>query len=139
MYLINVLFLDVRWRSSSHSYSIDAVWTQNLANQKLPLPQICHISIYFNNISRQWLFGSHVWSYLPLPGHHQVYLQRCTSVAVWTKFSGHISHCLGTIKCISSTAVQCLFGLQVWSYQSLPDLYQVYLNRYNSLAIWIKS
>ncbi|GFR09826.1 uncharacterized protein TNCT_1641 [Trichonephila clavata] len=165
----------VRGRSSSHPYTIDAVWTQNLANQKLLLPQICHISIYFNNMSRQWLFGPHVWSYLPLPGHHQVYLQHCTSVAVWTtdlvisatawtpsmylqhctsvavwttslvisatawtpssvfpalQFSvcldykfGHISHCVDTIKCMSSAELQWLFGQQVCSYQPLPELH----------------
>ncbi|GFR08120.1 hypothetical protein TNCT_192131 [Trichonephila clavata] len=97
-----------------------------------------------------------------MPGHHQVYLQHSNSVAVWTtslvisatawtpssvspalqlsgcldyKF-GHISHCLDTIKCISSTPTQWLFGLQVWSYQLLPEHHQVYLQHSNSVAVW---
>ncbi|GFQ92297.1 hypothetical protein TNCT_560361 [Trichonephila clavata] len=141
---------------------MDAVWIQNLANQKLLWPQTCHITIYLHNLSRQWLFGPHAWSYQPLPGHHQVYLQHCNSVAVWTTClvisatawapssvspalqlsgcldykSGHISHCLDTIKCISSVAIQWLFGLQVWSYQPLPGHHQVHLQRCTLVAVW---
>ncbi|GFY78324.1 uncharacterized protein TNIN_363911 [Trichonephila inaurata madagascariensis] len=33
---------------------------------------------------------------------------------------GHISHFLDTIKCTYIGVLQCLFGPQVWSYQSLP-------------------
>ncbi|GFQ86014.1 hypothetical protein TNCT_15211 [Trichonephila clavata] len=70
-------------------------------------------------MSRQWLFGPHVWSYLPLPGHYQVYLQHCTSVAVWTTDlvisatawtpssvspALHFSGCLTTSLVISATA-----------------------------------
>ncbi|GFQ72125.1 hypothetical protein TNCT_698931 [Trichonephila clavata] len=116
-------------------------------------------------MSRQWLFGPHVWSYQPLPGRHQVYLQHCNSVAVWTtnlvisatawtpssvspalQFSGgldyksgHISHSLDTIKCIYSVALQWLIGLQVWSYQPLTGHHQVYLQRCNSVAVWTTS
>ncbi|GFY43519.1 hypothetical protein TNIN_72871 [Trichonephila inaurata madagascariensis] len=32
----------------------------------------------------QWLFGLQIWSHQSFPGHHQVYLQRCISGAVWT-------------------------------------------------------
>ncbi|GFR10846.1 hypothetical protein TNCT_437871 [Trichonephila clavata] len=50
--------------------------------------------------------------------------------------SGHISHCLDTIKCISSVALHWLFGLQVWSYQLLPGHHQVYIQRCTSVAVW---
>ncbi|GFQ73063.1 hypothetical protein TNCT_63351 [Trichonephila clavata] len=53
--------------------------------------------------------------------------------------SGHISHCLDTIKCISSTAIQWLFGLQIWSYQPRPGHHQVYLKRCTSVAVWTTS
>ncbi|GFR08117.1 hypothetical protein TNCT_192111 [Trichonephila clavata] len=155
----------VRRKSTSHSYSIHAVWTQNLANQKLWWPQTSHISIYLHNMSRQWLFGSDIWSYQPLPGHQQVYLQHCTSAAGWTTSlvisatawtpssvspalhfsgcldykSGHISHCRDTIKCISRTAIKRLFRLQVWSYQPLPGHHQVHLQHCTSAAVWTTS
>ncbi|GFR09829.1 uncharacterized protein TNCT_1651 [Trichonephila clavata] len=129
-----------------------AAWTQNLVNKNCCGPNFvisasicvtCHVSGCLDyksgNISHcldtikcifstalQRLFGLQVWSYQPLPGYHQVYLQHCTSVAVWTASlvisapawtpssvspalqfsgcldykSGHISHCLDTIKCI---------------------------------------
>ncbi|GFQ98946.1 hypothetical protein TNCT_341701 [Trichonephila clavata] len=98
----------VRRRSSSHSYFIDAVWTQNLVNKNCCGPKFvisasicvtCHVSGCLDHIS------------------------------------GHISHCLDTIKCIFSTALQRLFGLQVWSYQPLPELHQVYIKLCNSTAV----
>ncbi|GFR03362.1 hypothetical protein TNCT_696961 [Trichonephila clavata] len=113
----------------------------------------------------QRLFGPKAWSYQSLPGHHQVYLQCCTSAAVWTKslvisvtawtpssmrnalhFSGcldqklrHISHCLDTIKCTYSAALQRLFGPKASSYQSLSGHHQVYLQCCTSAAVWTKS
>ncbi|GFY45651.1 hypothetical protein TNIN_102271 [Trichonephila inaurata madagascariensis] len=74
-----------------------------------------------------------------MPEHHQVCLQLCTSVAVWTTslvtavcawtpsslltalhFSGCldykfslISHCLDIIKCTYRAALPWLFGIQV--------------------------
>ncbi|GFQ77896.1 hypothetical protein TNCT_227731, partial [Trichonephila clavata] len=168
----------VKGRISSHLYSIDAVWTQNLANQKLLLPQICHISIYSItcHVSVVWttclVISATAWTLSSVSpalhfsgcldyrsGHisHCLDTIKCISsvalqslfgphclvisATVWTPpsvspalhfsgcldyKSGHISHCLDTIKCISGTAVQCLFGLQVWSYKPLRGHHQVY-------------
>ncbi|GFR33283.1 hypothetical protein TNCT_453351 [Trichonephila clavata] len=109
----------------------------------------------------QRLFRLKVWSYQPLPRHHQVYLHHCNSVAVWNTGlvitatawtlssvspalqlsgcldykSGHMSHCLDTMKCILRAALQWLFGLQIWSYQPLPGHHQVYLQSCTSVVV----
>ncbi|GFQ99885.1 hypothetical protein TNCT_329631 [Trichonephila clavata] len=107
-----MIYVNVRRRSSSHSYFIDAFWTQNLVNKICCGPNFvipasicvtCHVSGCLDHIS------------------------------------SHINHSLDTIKCIFSTALQRLFGLQVWSYQPLPELHQVYIKLCNSTAVWTTS
>ncbi|GFQ93471.1 hypothetical protein TNCT_729251 [Trichonephila clavata] len=74
----------------------------------------------------QRLFGPKAWSYQSLPGHHQVYLTVLHFSGCLDQKLGHISHCLDTIKCTYSAALQRLFGPKAWSYQSLLT-HQVYL------------
>ncbi|GFY45654.1 uncharacterized protein TNIN_102301 [Trichonephila inaurata madagascariensis] len=71
-------------RGSFHARSKYAVWTLIIMNYSGL--HNSHISIYLKNTySSQRLFGPRVWSYQSLPEHHQVYLQRCSSVTVWPK------------------------------------------------------
>ncbi|GFR33372.1 hypothetical protein TNCT_513821 [Trichonephila clavata] len=153
-----------------------AAWTPSTAFTALHFSgcldyKFSHISRCLDTIkgtysaALQWLFGLQVQPHHSLPGHHQLHLQRCTSVAVWTTslvtsvaawtpsrvltallFSGYlgykysrITRCLDTINCIYSAALQWLFGLQVWSYQSLPGHHQVYFQRCSSVVIWATS
>ncbi|GFU75794.1 transposable element Tcb1 transposase [Trichonephila clavipes] len=56
----------------------------------------------------------------------------------------HISHCLDTIKCTYSTAVQWLHGLRVWSYQLLNFSDSLnykfgHISHCSSVAVWTTS
>ncbi|GFR33081.1 hypothetical protein TNCT_593351, partial [Trichonephila clavata] len=78
-----------------------------------------------------------VGSYQSLPGHHQVYLQRCTAVAVWTTGLVTSVTAFTPSSGLSATPQGCLVKSLITSVM-LPGHHQVYLQRC-SLAVWSTS